>query len=584
MRRPTEPRSRTLEDLRDADPLARPLLVGLLAVSLMQSVAYDLGRYDGGGRTMLAAAGAVLAQAAVYLAVAGIASRVRVRLRPWLGAVAYTMSAAVKAVLLVAMVGSPDPTAELALRLPGDLTFAAVLWTAVAVVVGTRTRHAATLVALRSARSELDRRRAGRTAAARGIDERLRRQAADALSAELSGIAAALRTTPGPDPGDDTGIAALRRIPSDLDALIERRVRPLARSLSAHADLVERLVPDDGPEEVLRAPTAVRVDPRCDLRVTGPYLVASVNVLLTVAQLSSWEVALAVQAASVGVWLVMVGLRAVWPRTRTVGWLGLSNLVALGTGVGHVPALLVLERAQVAHPDLGPVRLTAWGAQVLVMSSVAGWHALRRARDERLEEIARVNEEVDRELALLDQAAWVAQRRWSTLIHGSVQGALTVARSRLLSAERLTPEVLARARADVERAEQTLAGPTRSEAPARELLDEVAAAWEGLCAVRYDLAPEVLAAVDRDPTSVTCLIEIVKELVGNAHRHGGATRVDVVGRLEGERELGLECRDDGRGVPERAEPGLGFAVFDELTRWWTLGPADAGFRAAVPLG
>jgi signal transduction histidine kinase len=577
------------QDLRDAQPLAVALIAPLLAVSAMQTLAFDLARYGLDRSTAAAAAASLVAQGAVYLLLAlptlWLAPSA---LRVGVGAAAYVAAAIAKSVGLVVLAVDAPPAAELASRLPGDATFAALLWIALATAVATRTRHAQTRAHLEHIRGELSARRTSRTADARAFDDRLRRQALEALGPELADITAALGRDPAPTSGTGRDRADLGTLPADLEQLIERRVRPLARALSAHADLVERIASDLGspaaPVGRVRALSDLRLDLRTDLRVTGPYLAASLNILATVAPLATPTVALTIQAASLVLWLGLVTLRRVWPRGRTVGTpLLLVALPVLALPL-TVPLLGALTAADADHPGLAPLRVTAPATVLLFVQIATVWTALRRRRDEELAEVSRVAAQLDRELALLDQAAWVAQRRWSTLIHGTVQGALTVARARLLADSGVTSEVIARVRADVDRARSALEDPAPSTGPTGPLLDEIAAAWEGLCAVEVVLEPGVLGEVDRDATSATCLVELVKELVSNAHRHGGATSVRVDAALAGDHELLLTCRTDGAPIPDDARPGLGFRMFDELTRWWRVEDGGRTVRAALPLG
>jgi len=564
-------------DLRDVRPLSGALVVSLMAVSVTQSLVFDLGRYGADRRSVVAAALSLVTQAVAYVVLAAPSSRLRPSgPRATLAGAAYVAAAAAKSVVLVRIATDADRAAELALRLPGDLTFAGLLWVALAVAVATRARHVDTRARLERTRRELLERRTSRTAVAREIDERLRQQAADALGSELQGIAEAL--------GPERDRSDLRTLPADLEALIERRVRPLARALSAHADLVDRIEPRTDLHARVRTLPSLRLDPRRDLRVTGPYLAASLNILATVTSLATLRLALAVQAASLVLWVGLLGLRRLWPRGRTVGIGSLLVGLPAVTLVPALPMLAVIRAASTDQPSLAPVRVTAVATILLFVQLASIWTALRRARDAELAEVARVAAQLERELALLDQAAWVAQRRWSSLIHGTVQGALTVARSRLLTADEVTPEVVARVLADVERAKAALAGPSTFGGSAAQLLGEVAEAWEGLCDLELDIAPDVLAEVERDTTSATCLVELVKELVSNAHRHGGATRIRISAVLDDDRELTLVCVDDGAPVPMDVEPGLGFRMFDELTRWWRIDRADGVIRAAIPLG
>lgn len=79
---------------------------------------------------------------------------------------------------------------------------------------------------------------------------------------------------------------------------------------------------------------------------------------------------------------------------------------------------------------------------VLLLLAFSVWASQQRVRDEQLSSIENSNAEIRRELALVDQAVWVAQRKWSYLVHGTVQGALTVASSRLVFSDNPDKKVI----------------------------------------------------------------------------------------------------------------------------------------------
>ena len=81
--------------------------------------------------------------------------------------------------------------------------------------------------------------------------------------------------------------------------------------------------------------------------------------------------------------------------------------------------------------------------------------------------------------------------------------------------------------------------------------------WGALCEVTVDLDPAVAMTMHPD------VVRVVEEALGNAYRHGEATRIHVEIR-SGERVVDITVSDDGRGHTGGA-PGLGSDVLTRAT-------------------
>ena len=72
------------------------------------------------------------------------------------------------------------------------------------------------------------------------------------------------------------------------------------------------------------------------------------------------------------------------------------------------------------------------------------------------------------------------------------------------------------------------------------------------------------------------MIEIVREDVGNAVRHGSATTVSITIDSEDERLLKVVIVDNGSGIADDAIAGLGSELFDSLTFRWSRSSSTRG--------
>jgi len=88
-------------------------------------------------------------------------------------------------------------------------------------------------------------------------------------------------------------------------------------------------------------------------------------------------------------------------------------------------------------------------------------------------------------------------------------------------------------------------------------VEVLAASWGALCAVTVDVDPAVGLRVHDE------VVRVVEEGMANAYRHGGASRIEVVIRQEGD-EVIVRISDDGCG-PLGGAPGLGSDLLARAT-------------------
>jgi signal transduction histidine kinase len=101
--------------------------------------------------------------------------------------------------------------------------------------------------------------------------------------------------------------------------------------------------------------------------------------------------------------------------------------------------------------------------------------------------------------------------------------------------------------------------------------------WHGVAEVRFDLSPQARDALDADPWATTALIEISREAISNATKHGSASSVQIsVDKAEGTTgALRFEATDNGSKVANgqiqsgahtaSATGGLGLSTIAEFT-------------------
>lgn len=175
----------------------------------------------------------------------------------------------------------------------------------------------------------------------------------------------------------------------------------------------------------------------------------------------------------------------------------------------------------------------------------------------------------------------VSARRLATELHGRVQSKLLAVAS-AFDQRRLNREQLAQQLGDVVGNLEQLAGVNHTDGDTdaqTETLRSLEEAWAGLVDLR--IADTSRSVLDLALVSRPELMEPLREVINNAHRHGHAGVVEVSARSS-EDALEIVITDDGYG-PTGGGAGLGSALFDLWTQGnWSLGAAaDGGSRVTM---
>ena len=490
----------------------------------------------------------------------------------------FLISGAVRTAIfaLVFFEDQADALSLMSERIPGDMTVAVVVWAGIATVTTSSNDYHQTLIELNRVTEELEEQRDKRATAADFAEKRLKQLAVTALQSELEKISHGLRSI-----GQERDIW---RLSAEIKQLIETKVRPLSRDLRNRINLMSDVSFDVSSAIRKSSFITLRVAPRTDSRFWLSYFVAMLNIFVTVGQLSNWFVALTVLAVSPSYPILGGLLSLLWRRRARISlsgavfWLTTSSLIA------YLPMLWVLNYWSREFESLVRIQVTAYLVMVLLLVAFSTWSSFQRVRDEQLQSIEEFNTEIKRELALMDQAVWVAQRKWSYLVHGTVQGALTVASARLVFSEDPDKKVITQVIKDVEKAKRALQEAVEFRMSTNLMAKEIVTSWEGICEVSFEIAEDALARLDENEAGRTCVMEVAKELVGNAHRHGKANKVWISSYLTQAGDIKLIVTNNGRPMPENLQPGLGFAMFDELTSDWEIDQTEQSrFIATIPL-
>ena len=471
----------------------------------------------------------------------------------------YVLAACIRSVIPVLASGSPEG--------PGQFPFAVASMTILSV--------AATLAVDSYRELEIQN---GRLAAIRDAlaasESRAQVEAATLRTSAHQAITAAIEQALAGDATGEDRALRLRRVSDEV-------VRPLSHTLAGQPD---------------EAPPIVPAQPRRDLRTLG-------RAILSAQPIRPWPTASLVTVMSVGTIfmvlgmpMVIVGIATLWVVLASILWvfqrlpwhrlpvaIGMIGLPVAFAATGALAVTLITLRPAAADP------IPRGGLIVAVMTVIAGCLVAV------LVGVTRQQRQLEEEL-ITEGTALVATRRatqarirrdrrhLARILHGIVQPRI-VARSLRLQASGEPADIheLARELDDLLSDETGTDGAIDVSRALRDIGD----VWSGSKAIVGVTAPEDLNGhLLSHPAAARALVDVTCEAVNNAILRAGATRIHaVVARHHGAvtvavtNDVTISTPVDSRG------PGLGSALFDELTDEWSLrsGAGQAEFTAVISL-
>lgn len=356
---------------------------------------------------------------------------------------------------------------------------------------------------------------------------------------------------------------------NELKGLINNQVRPLSETLRASAKALVTPAPLNSKQlhSVLRIPR--------EFKITNSIFPVFSYILMTLTFIAapywtngqSWVWASAI--LSVTYFLVLIGA-----KRATANWPAISAWLA-------IPLLLLIAALAAAPASIATLIFFPSIEGALLYSSTVTWASIisiatfalldlldfgsRGYRTMLTEE----NKKLELEMALFEQQVWVARKNWSQVLHGTVQGSLTAAITRL-NATQVDSDTFRLVIKDLDRAVAALVSPPASRVKLEPALKEVISTWQGVCDITVELPAQVKKTISKDGRISMCLNEIIKEAVSNAVRHGDAKKIHLAVSLTGADSVEIRVSNDGYRPSSALRRGQGTELLDELTLDWTL--------------
>jgi signal transduction histidine kinase len=351
-------------------------------------------------------------------------------------------------------------------------------------------------------------------------------------------------------------------------------VRPLSHEVGLQAAVIENSTPSTSNNYPRR-----RTRSSWPQRVALGAMVVPMLVVFAILTTTLGSLGFAVPQAPVSAQIIFVGLGwflyRTWQRVFADVWLPvwLAFLVTLTSG------LLVAATTWLVFQSLGwNVEVGLWGqySSLLVFVSMLIFY-MQLNRTQRAAAEQQLREVVD-ELAItnaqLRQEVWVNRRRVAAVIHGPIQAALYASAMRLAKAQEPTAELIASVTKDVSEALAKLEAVESSET-LDSVVEQMQEVWGGVLEISMgELTPEVKASLEANPTATNCVLEVIREGVGNAARHGAAKNAAISIACNGKDLLEVLVTNDGQPIAGEAEPGFGSQILDEVAYSWSLTSAE----------
>lgn len=376
-----------------------------------------------------------------------------------------------------------------------------------------------------------------------------------------------------------------------IDALVEQQVRPLAHQLVAGAGESSPLN-----ELEVRLPVRVPLPGRFRLGdAIKPGFVAAVVIVgalpTAIRDLSPAEVPIYLATVSAFAWGLLTLAKRVLGSAQVWTALGMPVVICLYAATGSLAyrfaAVLGVAR---------PAAIAAAAALFLGLlgAAIAADLLVQSFRDRSEGELAVETVSLERAVARIRRREQLVRRRLAFVVHGAVQGALHAAALRLTEADVVTEQLGQEIRRDLSAAVSQVDG--RMEAPGSlrtsTTISELSAVWNPHRHFSARLGPSVEEALSGDSDVDEAVVEVMREAVNNAFRHGAANTVEVEVTVtasslsENTSQLAISVRDDGSSNSGASEPGFGSVLFDDLCRSWELEKDGRGttFRALIALG
>lgn len=260
------------------------------------------------------------------------------------------------------------------------------------------------------------------------------------------------------------------------------------------------------------------------------------------------------------------------------------NNKAVNTSAGIVVGLVLTAIAgpiairlasTLGYSDLDYLEQASMFVGLIFGLASIGFTILTTQRDEFAKQLEATVRQLSETVAILKQKEWVARRRISYVMHGTLQSSINAAVIRLGATQNPSPELIDQIRNDISVSlEQIWQDKLEKLSLARAQLS-ITQVWLGAVDVAWNVSAATNTILDLNPIASECLGEISREAVSNASKHGKATRVEITIEVD-KSKVFFEAVDNGNALDTGKTQGLGSELLNEVCTAWSLTPTPSG--------
>jgi len=356
---------------------------------------------------------------------------------------------------------------------------------------------------------------------------------------------------------------------SALRNTVDNVVRPLSHSVAQEGNQLS-----DPQVQLDRVNFMQRLNPNAKLDVSQLYLPGLSTFLLTLMCLSP---IITFGGTEIGVVILAViavttfaSLTVLKRLTRKLSLSAVPAAALLIASYGFI-TLFSIGTIALMRPDL----LAISAPRLISLNMLFGLvFFIAQSRYQLLHQASASLEEVNRELELLNaqakQELWLNRRRIATVLHGPVQAALYASAIRLAQSKRPSKKLLQDVNSDLALALDALSFDKNEATSVRALIREIIDVWSGVCEIDFNVPKAVYDLTKRNSNAAESFVEIIREAISNAIKHGGATEIEVTAKLD-KGIIRLSVMNNGK-VPTQAEASTGYGtqILNELALAWNL--------------
>jgi signal transduction histidine kinase len=299
------------------------------------------------------------------------------------------------------------------------------------------------------------------------------------------------------------------------------------------------------------------------------------------------------QSAVLGITDALLLLAATIPMLVLAIWFFLRVLKGVQLKAGFAVILSALYGAVVGYlvgtltsllgltaSDQFPVQSALFVAVNMLFT--LGLGVASNEREKSLQELEQAVEELSILNSRLRQQVWLSRKTLAMELHGSIQATLQSVAARLSKLANPTDKELAEAMQQVRGAfdrvdqEDYLSGKTLE-----QLLNELVLLWEGALDLQIILDPGAQSELEVDQAAARCVLEVCREAVTNAVKHGAAEQVRIsIGKANG--FIDIRAENDGINLTQELA-GQGINLYREVAHTFSLEDSGEGVVLALKL-